>query len=117
MLKESLQKLTKEVAALRSAVSDLSTIAGGSGLDLSFSTLNNLRHIQRGEDEFERIDPASCDPAAFREVLGVPAPVAHALSTFFRYRRQYSGSVEDIHGVTPEVVDKLKRYFRTDEQA
>lgn len=116
-MKASLEKLTKEVASLRSAVADLATIAGGTGIDLSFTTLQNLARIQKGEVGFEQIDPTTCEPAGFREVLGVPYPVAHALSSFFRHRRQFPGKLEGIHGVTPEVLSKLRMHFRVDDES
>lgn len=115
-LKEALEKLTKEVAAFRGALEELKSLAGGSGLDLSVTTLRNLQRILRGETEFERLDPAACAPEAFCEILGVPYAVAHTLSRFFRYRRHYAGKVEDVQGMTPELVNALKRNFRVSEE-
>lgn len=109
-LREGLQKLTKEVANLTSAMEDLSNIAGATGLDVSVRTLRNMKHILSGEEQVEKIDPRYASAEVFREVLGVNVQLAHNLSWFFR-ARQRDRALQDLEGVTPSLLEQIQKHF------
>ena len=73
VLKELLSKLTDQISQLNKKVETLERIVGASGLELSVTTLRNLKHIISGDDNFEKIDPINCSYGIFQEVLDIRA--------------------------------------------
>jgi hypothetical protein len=57
VLKEAIPKLTQEIKKLNNNIESLKTIAGNSGLDLSVTTLRNLKNIISCDGNLEKIDP------------------------------------------------------------
>ena len=61
VLKEALEKLTREVGQIKSAMDRLAPISGATGLDLSVPMLRTLQRLSRGEDlTSPRIRAAFC---------------------------------------------------------
>ena len=56
-IEESIGKLTSELKKLNDHIAQISSIAAPTGLDISISTLRNLKHIISGKDSFVKIDP------------------------------------------------------------
>jgi hypothetical protein len=116
-IKEAADKVIRELASVRVVLESFQPIAGATGLELSITSLRNLRRLFRGEEEFGKLDPTRCGAEAFRELLNVSMPVAHAISNYFRYRHYYKTSrLEDIHGVTADVIAGLNQYFEIDSE-
>jgi hypothetical protein len=109
-LKEGLEKLTSEVNKLNSNIRQVLPIAGSTGLDISVSTLRNLKHLMAQDGQIEQLDPTRCDEGVFREVLNIDDELAYRIRNFYWYQNQ-GGNLEEIEGITDEVIEKIKIYF------
>jgi len=113
-LKEGLSKLTDEIKKLNRSIEPLVTIAGDSGLDLSITTLRNLRNIHLGDGNLEKINPNYCNYKLFQEVLNIDDELAYNLELYFMHFRE-SKRLEDVEGITPEIIDEVKKCFKVEE--
>ena len=109
-IKEAAKKLTDEVSKLSAHISRLTPLAGATGLDLSVSTLRNLRHIAAGNEPLEKLNPNNLSHVAFMEVLGVDFETAYRLSDFFYHGNENNG-LEEIEGLTAEIIERIKKHF------
>jgi ERCC4-type nuclease len=64
-------------------------------------------------DIIEKFDPKECSERVFKEVLGVSREMARRISYFFR--RSAESDLTSIEGMTEELADKIKKYFRLDK--
>jgi hypothetical protein len=110
-IKDSIDKLSATVRDLNRNVEKLTTVAGATGLNLSVSTVRNLFHILSEENTLEKINPFGLSYRVFLEVLGVNVNTALQLQYFFR-RRVDGKKLEDVQGMTPELIDRLNTYFQ-----
>jgi hypothetical protein len=117
IMKKSLESLTKAVGKVHDVLDEIASIAGPSGLALSRQTIKNLQSLRDGSNEIQKIDAHTCRADAFREILGVDMPTAHALSQNFRWRHLTAKNLEtiELYGLTPEVIVKLKENFNIED--
>ncbi|MCE2434851.1 MAG: ATP-binding protein [Candidatus Latescibacteria bacterium] len=113
-IEKALKELTRETKRVGDILNKLSTLGGATGLDLSITTLRNIQRILNQQDDLEKISPY-CDGRVFKEVLGIDVHLAYRISHFFRYQNSEK-SIMDIEGITEEIVEKLKRHFRIDQE-
>lgn len=113
-LKIALSELTEEIRAIKTQMEQIRTIASPTGLNLSISTLRNLRHLQRTEDTVEKIKLDSLDHRIFQEVLGVDTKMAFDIWGHFASLGEQK-PLEDIDGMTDELLEKMHLYFDIDE--
>jgi Putative DNA-binding domain len=109
-IKEAAKKLTDEIGKLNGNFSRLTSMAGATGLDLSVSSMRNLKHILAGDEPLEKLNPASVSHNVFMEVLGVDVEIACRLSDFF-YRGNESNGLDAVEGVTVETIERIKKHF------
>jgi hypothetical protein len=109
-LKESIGKLTDAVNNLNKNISLMTSIAGATGLDLSITTLRNLRHFISGQAQVEKMHASECGYRVFMEVLDVDYKMAHQLRIFFNTRHQ-TKKLSDLDGMTEALIEKVKEYF------
>lgn len=109
-IKEASRKLTDEVHKLNVSIQRLTSLTGPTGLDLSVSSLRNLRHVLSGDQQIEKLNPTGLDHDVFMEVLGVDFETAYRLRDFF-YQGNESNGLDAIEGITQETIEKLKEYF------
>lgn len=109
-IKEAAKTLTAEVGKLNAHLSRLTPIAGATGLDLSVSSLKNLKHLLAGNEQFEKLNPAYLDYNVFMEVLDIDIQTAYRLSDFFNGGNSSDGLAE-LEGATQELIEKIKRHF------
>ena len=110
IIRKELRDLTCQVDKLNKNIEQLLPLADATGLSLSIPTLNNLQHLVRGEQDFERINPVGCDLPVFREVLGVDTQMALRLRRFF-FDPNPDKKIEEIEGISGELIQKAKKYF------
>jgi len=110
-LVETLNKLIGELAKTNKQLDAMSTIAGGTGLDVSVRTLRNFAALQSG-GSIERLAAHGLPWTAFAEVLGIDYQTAISLSLFAEYGE---GKLEDVSDLAPEVIAKAREYFIFDE--
>jgi hypothetical protein len=107
---EWLKKLHEKVDALSKTIQKLQPLAGSTGLDLSIPSLRNLKRIIADGKNPEPLHPAGCDPAVFRDVLGVDIQMAvdiySAISRHFDLDR-----LKAIPGMTEDLLEKLREAF------
>jgi hypothetical protein len=108
-LKKAIEDLTREIAKITSKLETISTIAGATGLDLSVSTLRNLKHLDEPQPKFERIHASGLGWQAFAEVLGVDRQTALTLYSFANWHR--GKSIDEIEGVPADVIERAKAAF------
>jgi len=109
-IKKELKDLTHQVEKLNRTIEQLAPLGDATGLSLSIPTLKNLQRLVRGEQDFERINPASCDMPVFRELLGVNTQMALRFRHFF-FDSNPDKKIEEIEGVSDEMIQKAKKYF------
>ena len=91
-----------------------SSIAGATGLDLSISSLRNLKHVVAGNEQLERLNPTGLDENVFMEVLGVDFETANRLRGFFYQRNEVNG-LDEVEGITKDMIAKVKEHFIVQE--
>jgi hypothetical protein len=109
-LKEAIDKLTNEVKELNRHVKEISYITSQTGLDLSITTIRNLKHLISGEEEIEKISPIGSDYRTFVEVLRVDRQMASRLQSFF-WNRSESKKLKEVEGMTDELIEEIKKHF------
>jgi hypothetical protein len=114
MLKEQFKKLTDEVKKLNGNFEKIMSIGGNTGLDLSVTTLKNLKNMISGDGKLEKINPSCCSYKVFKEVLNIDYDLAFELEMFFR-RFGENRKLEDVKGITPEIINKIKDNFEINE--
>ncbi len=114
LLKNEIPKLTTEIKNLNRSIESLLTIAGSSGLDLSITTLRNIKNIISGDGNLEKVDPNSKDSRLFQEVLNIDENLAYKLEMYFSYYSE-AQKLEEIENITPEIIEELRKHFRIDE--
>ena len=107
--KKAISDLKGELTKLNKNLESLPALANATGLDLSFTTLKNLRHLLQN-DEFEKLDPNHCSADVFQEILGIDFQLAHRIRNFFWYPEE-SAKLEDIEGMDSNLMEKFGRYF------
>lgn len=114
-LKDSIQKLTREVEKIGQNLETISAISNPTGLDLSLNTIQNLSHVLAQDGQLEKINPEQFDYKAFRTVLDVDFQLAFKLQSFFQEDSQ-NKKISEIEGITDEIIAKLKKYFDIPEE-
>lgn len=109
-IKELVKGLSEELRTLNGHISKMTTIAGPTGLDVSVSTFRNLNHVLAGDNQFDKLNPIYLDYDVFMEVLGVEIETAYRLSDFFRSGNETNG-LNELEGVTEEIIEKIKKHF------
>lgn len=103
--------LTGEIQNLNRRLEMLPSIIGATGLDLSVTTLKNLKHILDKDNQIEKIDPYRSDLKVFQEVLGIDMDLAYKLEHFFRYPDEKE-KLDGIKGMTQALLKKLNEHFK-----
>jgi hypothetical protein len=115
-VKDVFQQLIAEVAKLNQHIEIMSAISGATGLNLSISTMKNLKHIISRDQPLEKIDPKFRDYTVFQEVLGINIEMAFSLQDFFNHR-EHGQRLTDIQGMTPELAARIHQYFIVEPEA
>ncbi len=108
-IEKALGKLADKIQAVNKNLDTLSEIASLTGLQLSVPTLKNLKHILDHSTQFEKIDPTGQRPRFFMEVLGIDRTMASRLNAY--YLNTEDKNLEDIEGISEEIIAKIKEMF------
>ena len=103
-----LSNLKDEMVRINQSLNSLNNITGATGLDLSLTTLKNLRHIFSGNSKFEPIDIKQHDLDVIKEVLEVDTEMATNIYYFFHHNHN-SNSIEEVEGITEEIIERIKK--------
>jgi hypothetical protein len=109
-IKKELKDLAYQVEKLNRSLEQLVPLGDATGLSLSIPTLMNLQRLVRGEQDFEKINPAGCDVPVFRELLGVNMQMALRFRHFF-FDPNPDKKIEEIEVVSDELIQKAKKHF------
>jgi len=109
-LKGAIDKLTSEVKELNRHVKNISSLTSDTGLDLSVTTIRNLKHLIGGEDRIEKVNPIGCNYRVFMEVLKIDGRMAQRLRSFFLKDNESKG-LSEVEGITEELITKIKIHF------
>jgi hypothetical protein len=114
-IEESIGKLTSELKKLNDHIAQISSIAAPTGLDISISTLRNIKHIISGKDTFTKIDPQCADYQVFKEVLEIDIHLAMHIQMHFSQEKTFE-DLSHLDGMTEEILDQFKQYFITENR-
>lgn len=109
-IEDAIKKLANELGKLNKHTEAISNIAGPTGINLSITTLRNLRHLMNNDGLIEKIDPHFCEQSIFKEILGVDDELAFRLRNFFCHREK-DKDLPGIEGMTDELLASLKLHF------
>ena len=109
-IKDSIKSLTDEIKKLNNGIEAIKNISGDTGLNLSITTLRNLRKINSKKEEFEKIDPENKSYKVFKELLKIDRGLALKLQSYFRFYNPET-RLEDLEGMTTEIIIKLRKHF------
>ncbi len=109
-----LKELTGEIKKLNENMLNISQIASPTGLNISYSTLRNLKNLEI-EKSFEKIPIPYRKYRVFQEVLGIDYKLALSLRTFFNSRKSFE-EIKNVEGITEKVIKDIKTYFILDDQ-
>jgi Putative DNA-binding domain len=110
-IKESLDKLTKQLEGVNSKLQRLTSISGETGLDLSISTLRNLEHLIERDGEVEKLDPYGRNYQVFKDILGIDSQLADDLEAFFWNGGKKIADLVELDRMTPELIKKIEKHF------
>jgi hypothetical protein len=112
-LEKAMAGLTSEIKELKKQIEPLKSLVAPTGLNLSYTTLRNLRHLIQGSLHFERIDPKGQDGQVFAEILEIDLSLAWQIAEHFWDKRTVDG-LEGTEGVTAELIGKICENFLVD---
>lgn len=108
-LEEALKRIQSELHDLHTTVKDLAKIASPTGLALSIPTLRNLASLEAGNPSFQLPHRVSVDVGTLQEALGLDFPMAYRIRDYlWKYGPE---RIEDIDGITPELVARILQLF------
>lgn len=115
--RKELRDLTKQMKGVKEGVEKLLRAVGPTGLQLSDTTLRNLRHIVAGDDFLEKIDPDlfPLNIGMYQELLGVDHGLASKIA-WHLYQPPAGRSLRDLEGMTSEIYETLHDFFMVDEE-
>jgi len=113
-IERALNDLTSEVKKINENLSNFSQIAKPTGLNLSYTSLRNLKNLEIGKP-FEKLPIPYRNFQLFQEVLQIDYSLALNLRNFFRLKKPYS-EIKNVEGITEEVIERLEKYFILDDQ-
>lgn len=111
-LEESIKSLAGELKTINEHLKNISNISGPTGLDLSVTSLKDIKCILSGENSFVKIDPTNCDYTVFMEVLEIDEEIAYKIEQHYMDNKSSEG-IEKIDGVSDQILDNLRKYFKT----
>jgi len=108
---EQLKSLDSRLDKIAGSMATLTALADPTGLALSVRTLRNLQNLKSDTGPIEKLDPAVLSMQGLMEVLDITFERALPLYHFFR-GRQASARLEELEGMTSELLAKVKDRLR-----
>ncbi len=94
---------------MQRSVRKLTSIAGPTGIRVSAQTLREVLGAFGYTPASEKRHPKYQSEMFFEEVLGVDRDLAYRLSRYFRLGSR--GALDEIEGMTPDVLEKIRSAF------
>lgn len=113
-IKKQLENISGGLAKTNQTLNELSSIAGPTGLNFSFSTYKNIKNLQSENDSFCKLDPYFLNYRGFQEVLEIDTQLAHQIEFFFRSNHTKI-PLKDIEGMDDNLISKIKKFFKYTE--
>ncbi len=107
---KALKDLTSEVKNLKRQLEPLQSLTAPTGLNLSYTTLRNLKHLFKGSSHFEPLDPIGQDGQVFAEILGIDISLAWKIAQHFWRNRSIKG-IDEIEEVSDELIERIRENF------
>lgn len=87
-------------------------------MNLSVTTIRNFAALLGTDIDLQKLRVDDIPYQAFEEVLGIDSDLAMLLSTYFQYRHYHNDTtrLEDLEGMTPELLARLRCYFLIAQQ-
>jgi hypothetical protein len=110
-IKKGLGEVRDQVKRVADTLTEIASISRPSGLQVSVHTLESLVSSFGREPNAPKLDPHGQTPAVFADILGIDTRIAYSVYRHFRDRK--STNLEEIAGLTPDVIERFKTYFNT----
>lgn len=107
---DEISKFKTNFNTISAELTSLARISGASGLDLSLSSLRNLKHIFEKESDFEPINLRNCDFSIIAEYLGVSNSLAMDIYEWIHYNHK-NYPLESIEGITEELKHIIEKHI------
>jgi len=107
---DEIAKFKTNINIISTELTSLSRISGASGLDLSLTSLRNLKHIFEKESCFESINLKDCDFQVIAEYLGVSNSLAMDIYQWIHCNNN-NDPIENIEGVTEELKRVIEKHL------
>jgi DNA-directed RNA polymerase subunit L len=114
-IQKELENLKKEIEKQNKFLENISRLSAPTGLNLSISTLRNIKRIIAGDENFEKIDALQNSHLVFQEVLGINCEMALRIWSYFHWPNKEK-SLSDIEGMTDELLNRIKRHFSIENE-
>ena len=112
-IQDSISNLTSQLQKLNTNIERISNIVAPTGLDISITTLRNLKHIMDGKNSFTKIDPLYADFQIFKEVLEIDIHLAMHIAMHFSQEKTFEDLLQ-VDGMTEKILNRFKQYFITE---
>lgn len=114
-LEKALGATTKILEKISKSLMSLETVAGPTGLDLSYSSMQGIAVMLGAEHKLiQKIDPTTCQWQVFQEVLALDIDMAIRLQRFFAWPNE-NQKLESLDGMTEELLFRIKVNFHINE--
>jgi hypothetical protein len=107
---DEISKFKTDLNTISTELTSLARISGASGLDLSLTSLRNLKHIFEKESGFEPINLRDCDFQIIAEYLGVSNSLAMDIYEWIHCNHNHA-PLESIEGITEELKQIIEKHI------
>lgn len=107
---DEISKFKTNLNTISTELTSLARVSGASGLDLSLTSLRNLKHIFEKESGFEPINLRDCDFQLIAEYLGVNNSLAMDIYEWIHYNYN-NDPIESIEGITEELKQLIQKHI------
>lgn len=114
-LESVLKDISGNVKELDGTLKKLSAIAAPTGLNISNTALRNILRLKHGEADFSADASRYLTVDILREVLEVDFRLAHRIHSILAGHDHTS--LESLEGITPALLDQVRRHFGVPDEA
>jgi hypothetical protein len=108
---EEISKFKNNINTISNVLTILARISGASGLDLSLTSLRNLKHIYEREGNLEPINLKNCDFQIIAEYFGISNTLAMDIYEWIHYNHN-NQALENIEGITQDLKMQIEQHMK-----
>lgn len=108
---EEISSFKNNINTISNVLTSLARISGASGLDLSLTSLRNIKKIYEREGGFVPINLKDCDFQIIAEYFGIENSLAMDIYEWIHYNHN-NEPIESIEGVTPDLKKQIEEHLK-----